>query len=227
MEDNIDILLLFKRKTFLAKNDQIPNLSWIVSGAVASAYGLWAMLVLPGFRKVPFKFKVPYLPSGRVQCENGMKLLKGRRGRLVDLGSGDGRLVLAAASMGFHCTGYELNPILLLYAKTQARWRGISHGQATFVNEDFWMADMSCYNNVTIFLAPSVMEPLEHKLSSELPEDARVIVCRFPFPNWPPSCSEGSGLDQVWAYDMKSLKYKAPLHKNTFSVFSSCQSKGF
>ncbi|KAJ1209820.1 hypothetical protein NDU88_005192 [Pleurodeles waltl] len=184
------------------------------------------MFVLPGFRKIPFKLKVPYLPSGRVQCENVMKLLKGRQGRLVDLGSGDGRLVLTAASMGLQCTGYELNPILLLFAKTQARWRGISHGQATFVNKDFWMADMSSFNNVTIFLAPNVMGPLEQKLSTELPEDARVIACRFPFPNWPPTCSEGSGLDQVWAYDMKSMKKKALLHKNTFSVFS-CQSEGF
>ncbi|XP_069483418.1 ATP synthase subunit C lysine N-methyltransferase-like isoform X2 [Ambystoma mexicanum] len=202
MEDSIDILLLYKRNVFLNKENQISHLDWIVSGAVASAYGLWAMFVLPGFRKVPFKLKVPFLPSSQTQCENVTKLLKGRRGRLVDLGSGDGRLVIAAASMGFHCTGYELNPILLSYAKTQARWRGFACGQATFLKQNFW-----------------TMEALEHKLSAELPENARVISCRFPFPHWTPTCSEGSGLDQVWAYDMQTLK-QTSLDRQTCPGFS-------
>ena len=37
--------------------------------------------------------QVPFLPSGKTQTQNVMKLLRGRRGCLVDLGSGDGRLV--------------------------------------------------------------------------------------------------------------------------------------
>uniref|UniRef100_A0A8K9X8P4 Uncharacterized protein n=1 Tax=Oncorhynchus mykiss TaxID=8022 RepID=A0A8K9X8P4_ONCMY len=54
------------------------------------------------------------------------------------------------------------------------------------------------------------MEVLEEKLLKELSEDAMVVVCRFPFPHWPHTCSKGSGLDQVWAYDVSTLNYKRP-----------------
>ncbi|XP_005997656.1 ATP synthase subunit C lysine N-methyltransferase isoform X3 [Latimeria chalumnae] len=116
--------------------------------------------------------------------------------------------VFRAAAMGFQSTGYELNPILLTYARIRAQWKNIPPIQAKFLNQDLWTADLSEYNNVTVFLAPGVMPTLEKKLISELPADARVVVCRFPFPHWPSTCSEGSGLDQVWAYDMQCFREK-------------------
>ncbi|KAM9857985.1 ATP synthase subunit C lysine N-methyltransferase isoform 3-T3 [Aulostomus maculatus] len=156
---------------------------------------------------------VPYLPSSKDQTLNVMKLLRGRRGHLADLGSGDGRLVFAASSAGFQCTGFEINSILLMYARNKARWTAVPPSQATFVKKDFWKTDLSKYNNVTAFLAPGVpyliglqMEALGEKLIKELPDDARVITCRFPFPNWPHQSTVGSGLDQTWAYDITTVR---------------------
>ncbi|XP_063312978.1 ATP synthase subunit C lysine N-methyltransferase-like [Pelobates fuscus] len=206
MEDNIDTILLNKTTKFLFNDTSNYRLPWIASGMTVSSYALWAIFVLPGFRKVPWKLKVPFLPSSKHQTANVVKLLNGRKGRLVDLGSGDGRLVFAAVSIGFQSRGYELNPILVTWAKTQARWRGISEMNASFVKENFWTADLSSYNNVVLFLAPSVMESLEQKLYAELSDDAWVIACRFPFPHWKPTGTEGTGLDQVWAYSMKTIR---------------------
>ncbi|XP_012684006.1 ATP synthase subunit C lysine N-methyltransferase isoform X3 [Clupea harengus] len=135
-----------------------------------------------------------------------MKLLRGRRGCLVDLGSGDGRLVFAASHVGLRCTGYEINFILTTSAQVRAWWRGVPPSSASFVSRDFWKTDLSDYNNVTAFLAPGVMDVLGEKLLKELPDEARVIACRFPFPDWPCSASEGQGLDQVWAYDMGAVR---------------------
>ncbi|XP_040897307.1 ATP synthase subunit C lysine N-methyltransferase isoform X2 [Toxotes jaculatrix] len=149
---------------------------------------------------------VPYLPSSKDQTLNTMKLLEGRRGRLADLGSGDGRLVFAASAAGFQCTGFEINSILVTYAKSKALWMGVPSSQATFVKKDFWKTDLSSYNNVTAFLAPGVMTVLGDKLLKELPDDALVIACRFPFPNWPHQSSVGSGLDQTFAYDISSVR---------------------
>ncbi|CAJ0950924.1 unnamed protein product [Ranitomeya imitator] len=115
-------------------------------------------------------------------------------------------MVFATASIGFHSTGYELNPILLNWAKLVAYRRGISREQAIFLQQDFWAADLSKYNNVTVFLAPGVVDTLKKKLADELPDNARVIVCRFPLIGWSPTCSEGTGLDQVWAYDMANVR---------------------
>ncbi|KAL7846737.1 hypothetical protein SRHO_G00217170 [Serrasalmus rhombeus] len=117
--------------------------------------------------------------------------------------------VFAACAAGFHCTGFEINSMLLAYSRGRAWWRGLPHSKATFVNQDFWKTDLSKYTNVIAFLAPAVMQDLEEKLLKELPGDARVVVCRFPFPHWPHSCTTGTGLDQVWAYDVYTVQHRA------------------
>lgn len=50
------------------------------------------------------------------------------------------------------------------------------------------------------------MEVLGRKLEMELPDESRVIACRFPFPGWSPTATEGEGLDQAWAYDMNAIR---------------------
>lgn len=160
--------------------------------------------------------QVPYLPSSKEQTVNVLKHLHGRSGRLADLGSGDGRLVFAASSAGFQCTGFEINSILVAYARAKAHWTGQPCSLANFVKTDFWKTDLSSYNNVTAFLAPGVMEVLADKLLKELPDDALVVACRFPFPHWPPQSTLGSGLNQTWAYDMSAVR--AFLMKPTATV---------
>ncbi|CAI9577203.1 unnamed protein product [Staurois parvus] len=126
MEDNIDTILFHKSTKFVFSDKYNSKLPWCAAGMTAAVYAVWTLFVLPGFRKVPWKLKVPYLPSGKAQTANVLKLLQGRKGLLVDLGSGDGRLVLAAASLGFQGTGYELNPFLTNWATAKAWWKGIS-----------------------------------------------------------------------------------------------------
>ncbi|XP_061117581.1 ATP synthase subunit C lysine N-methyltransferase isoform X2 [Conger conger] len=210
MEDSIEVMLQDYSSGYLRRHRDNHVLAVCSSALLAGFYGLWTMFVLPGFRKVPARLKVPYLPSSLEQTANVMKLLQGRQGTLADLGSGDGRLVLAASSRGFHCTGFEINSILLAYSRARAHWRGVPHSHANFVNKDFWKTDLSGYSNVTAFLAPGVMEALEQKLLAELPDGARVVSCRFPFPRWPPSLTEGSGLNQVWAYDVITVRKPRP-----------------
>lgn len=50
------------------------------------------------------------------------------------------------------------------------------------------------------------MGVLGEKLLKELPDDAHVVACRFSFPNWPQQSSAGSGLDQTFAYDIRSVR---------------------
>ncbi|XP_071339309.1 ATP synthase subunit C lysine N-methyltransferase isoform X2 [Trachinotus anak] len=114
--------------------------------------------------------------------------------------------VFAASSAGFQCTGFEINSILVAYARSKAFWKEVPSSQVTFVKKDFWKTDLSSYNNVTAFLAPGVMGVLGEKLLKELPDDARVIACRFPFPNWPHQSSAGSSLDESFAYDISTVR---------------------
>ncbi|KAG9262982.1 protein FAM173B-like isoform X1 [Astyanax mexicanus] len=206
MEDSIEIFLQEQNCTLLRRYRENRTLTLVTGAVFSGVYGLWVMFCMPGLR-VPFRLKVPYLPSTSAQTQNVMKLLDGRRGRLADLGSGDGRLVFAACSSGFQCTGFEINSVLLAYSRGQAWWRGIRHTKATFINQDFWKTDLSKYSNVIAFLAPDAMQDLEEKLMEELPDDGRVVVCRFPLPRWPHSSTRGAGLDQVWAYDVCTARH--------------------
>ncbi|XP_072243859.1 ATP synthase subunit C lysine N-methyltransferase [Leuresthes tenuis] len=205
MEDSIELILQDHSGIF-PTNKPHPIVSACTGALLTGLYGVWSLFSMPGFRKIQCSLKVPYLPSSKGQMQNVMKLLEGRRGRLADLGSGDGRLVFAASSAGFQCTGFEMNSILVAYARSKAYWSGIPSSQATFVKNDFWKTDLSSYNNVTDFLSPGVMEVLGEKLLKELPDDAHVIACRFPFSSWPQKSSVGSGLEQTYAYDISTVR---------------------
>ncbi|NXX97548.1 F173A methyltransferase, partial [Centropus bengalensis] len=153
--------------------------------------------------------QVPFQPAGPRQVAHVLALLRGRAGKTVDLGSGDGRLVVEAHRQGLQpAVGYELNPWLLELSKYRA-WKAGCHGKVSFLKEDLWKVNLSDCHNVIVFLAPSVKPPLATKLLAELPDEARVVAGRFPFPSWTATSTLGQGLDQVWAYDMKEVRQAA------------------
>ncbi|KAM8798479.1 adenine nucleotide translocase lysine N-methyltransferase isoform 1-T1 [Eudromia elegans] len=181
----------------------------LAAGTGLAAYAVWAAVLMPGFRRVPLRLQVPYVPSSAQQVANVMALLEGRAGKTVDLGSGDGRLVIEAYKRGLRpAVGYELNPWLLRLSRYRA-WKAGCDGEVSFLKQDLWKVNLSDCYNVTMFLAPSVKSPLAAKLLAELPDEARVVSGRFPFPCWTPSSTVGTGLDQVWAYDMKEVRQAA------------------
>ncbi|KAM6424110.1 adenine nucleotide translocase lysine N-methyltransferase-like [Liasis olivaceus] len=176
----------------------------IASSAGFLIYFAWTGALALGFRKV--SLQVPYVPSSAKQVHNMMSLLKGRSGKLVDLGSGDGRIVLEAHKQGFRpVIGYELNPWLLKLSHFHA-WRAGCYGKVLYRQQDLWKADLSDCSNVTVFLAPSVVPQLEKKLLSELPDEACVVAARFPFLRWTPSKVVGESLEKAWAYSIRDVR---------------------
>ncbi|KAF0314128.1 Protein N-lysine methyltransferase FAM173B [Amphibalanus amphitrite] len=163
-----------------------------------AAVGLTAVswpFVAPAFRKVC----LPYVPATTEQVTNVLRALKGRSGPLVDLGSGDGRIVIAAAAVGFRSVGVELNPWLVLFSRLWARREGLSP-MASFRRADLFSQDLTQYQNVVIFGVKQMMPRLEIKLAQQLPVTGCVIACRFPLPTWRPSYVIGEGADAVWVY---------------------------
>ncbi|XP_057687487.1 adenine nucleotide translocase lysine N-methyltransferase isoform X1 [Corythoichthys intestinalis] len=168
MEDSIEVIMQ-EYGTILPLSRPHPVLSACTGALLTGLYGVWSLFTMPGFRKIPSNLKVPYLPSSKEQTLNIMKLLEGRTGRLADLGSGDGRLVFAASSAGFKCTGFEINSVLVTYARSKASWNAVPSSQAVFVKKDFWRIDLSQYDNVTAFLAPgAIFEEKNATLMAEL-----------------------------------------------------------
>uniref|UniRef100_A0A803U1V4 Uncharacterized protein n=1 Tax=Anolis carolinensis TaxID=28377 RepID=A0A803U1V4_ANOCA len=106
--------------------------------------------------------------------------------------------VIAAAKLGFKAVGYELNPWLVWYSRYRA-WKEGVHQDARFYISDLWKVNI---------LYEYLQMGNEKKLGEELPLDARIIACRFPFPHWKPTHNFGEGIDTVWAYDSQSFKMK-------------------
>ncbi|XP_060757501.1 adenine nucleotide translocase lysine N-methyltransferase [Neoarius graeffei] len=203
MEDETqeDILGQFKERRL-----GVWGLLQLTVGTGLAVYAMWAGILMPGFRRVPLKLQVPYIPASKRQVGNVMTLLKGRSGSLADLGSGDGRIVLEASRQGFSpAVGYELNPWLLWLARFHA-WRAGYYGKVSYQRDDLWKVNLSGYENITVFLAPSVLTLLQKKLLAELPEDAMIVAGRFPFPDWTPCRIEGDSVDRAWAYHVQALR---------------------
>nr|XP_012330674.1 protein FAM173B isoform X2 [Aotus nancymaae] len=93
-------------------------LTGLVGGTLVAVYAVATPFITPALRKVC----LPFVPATTKQIENVVKMLRCRRGSLVDIGSGDGRIVIAAAKEGFTAVGYELNPWLVWYSRYRA-WR--------------------------------------------------------------------------------------------------------
>lgn len=105
--------------------------------------------------------------------------------RTVDLGSGDGSILIAAAQRGAVAFGVEMNPFLVPYSRWRARRAGVQN-RTTFVMgniEDCPIHDMDV---VFLYLLPSLLKKISVKLSSELKPGACVISNGFPLPGWTP-----------------------------------------
>lgn len=106
---------------------------------------------------------------------------------VVDLGSGDGRLVLAAvetfgARGGF---GVDIDASLVDYANRKAVQDKV-FDRAQFFVRDLFDTDLAQATVVTVYLLPIAMDRLQRKLQSELAPGTRVVSHDYPFPSWTP-----------------------------------------
>ena len=103
---------------------------------------------------------------------------------VMDLGSGDGRTIIAAAKRGARALGVEYNPDLVDYSKRQAAAQGVGD-KAMFAQGDMYAADISKATVLALFLLPSNIEKLVPKFL-DLPPGTRIVANTFWAPDWTP-----------------------------------------
>jgi hypothetical protein len=101
--------------------------------------------------------------------------------KAVDLGSGDGRVVIALARLGAEAHGYEINPVLVARSRRAIAEAGLSK-KARIHWGSFWRADLSGFDVVTTFQVGFIMGRLEAKLRRELSPSARIVSHHWRFP---------------------------------------------
>ena len=125
-----------------------------------------------------------YVPTEKERIKTIIRFAEIKPGeKAVDLGSGDGRLVIALAKAGAEAHGYEINPLLVWKARKDISKAKIEN--KAFIHwKSFWQEDLSDFDVVVIYGISHIMRRLEKKLKGELKKDARVICNAFNFPNW-------------------------------------------
>ena len=109
---------------------------------------------------------------------------------VMDLGSGDGRIVIAAArKFGARGVGIELSPALVEESRRNARLAGVAE-RVSFVEGDVLSADISPASVVTLYLLPGLIGKLEPRFISELRPGTRIVAHAFAMAGWKPDRTE-------------------------------------
>jgi SAM-dependent methyltransferase len=116
---------------------------------------------------------------------------------VVDLGSGDGRNVIAAAKRGARALGVEFNADMVALSEKLAQDAGVGD-KATFVQGDMFEADFSEATVMAMFLLPDNLRRLEPKIRALKP-GTRIVLNTFAIPGWEPDVTEKlEGNCQSW-----------------------------
>jgi SAM-dependent methyltransferase len=116
---------------------------------------------------------------------------------VVDLGSGDGRTVIAAARRGARAIGVEFNPDLVELSRKRAAEAGVAD-KAAFVVGDMYRADLSEATVLALFLTPEHLDGLQQNFLAMKP-GTRIVMNTFPVTDWEPDATETLGPPcKVW-----------------------------
>ena len=157
--------------------------AWIAFVVTTTA----ALGVLP---QAPVQKPTPdihYVPTSGGVTDAMLKLAKVTPSDVVyDLGSGDGRIVIAAAKKyGARGVGIELDPQLIKTATKNALKAGVAD-KVTFIQADLFKTDFSDATVVTLYLSNSINQRLASILKRQLKPGARIVSHRFDMGNWRP-----------------------------------------
>ncbi len=128
---------------------------------------------------------VIWLPTPEAVVERMLAMAQvGPRDVVYDLGSGDGRMVIAAAKRGAKAMGVEFNPELVAFSERRARAEGVA-GRARFVQGDIFETDFREATVVTLYLLPTLNLRLRPTLLGMRP-GTRVVSHAFGMEDWTP-----------------------------------------
>lgn len=132
---------------------------------------------------------VVWVPTPPALVEKMMDLAKvTERDFVMDLGSGDGRNIIAAARRGAHGLGVEYNQDMVELSRRTAEKEGVAD-KAKFIQGDMYEADISKATVLALFLLPENLERLKPKFL-ELRPGSRIVLNGFDIPEWTADVTE-------------------------------------
>jgi len=174
---------------------------------------LLAIAVFPAFSQNPGPYTnklSPYVASPAKAVDLMLEMAKIKPGETVyDLGSGDGRIVIAAAGKyKAKAIGIEISPKLVASATAEIERAKLSD-QARVIQGDVFQADLSGADVVTIYLDTQSNAKLRPRLERFLKRGARVVSYDYPVPGWKATLVEkieGRREHPIYLYEIPPAK---------------------
>ncbi|NDD82826.1 hypothetical protein EB118_01300 [bacterium] len=153
---------------------------------------IWAIVIaLILFFGFTVLFGAPFLPTLQNRTNDALDMLDLKPGDLLlELGSGDGRLLAEAAKRGIKSIGYELNPLLVWYSRLRL-WRYRKLAKVKLSN--YWYVDLPKAQGIYVFLLQPYMQKLDKKITHSKMTPVKLVSFAFVIPNKKPA-KENNGM---------------------------------
>jgi SAM-dependent methyltransferase len=150
-----------------------------------------AIFLCTGATQAQVKLDVPYVPTPQAVVDRMLTLAKVTADDFViDLGSGDGRILITAAKKyGARGLGVDIDPRRIAEATANARKAGVED-RVTFRQQDLYQTSLGEATVLTMYLLQSINLKLRPRILKELPPGARVVSHAFHMGNWAPDRHE-------------------------------------
>lgn len=141
----------------------------------------------------------PFVPSEKRKVRIMLELARIKPGEtVIDLGSGDGKIIIEAAKKGARAVGVEINPFLVWFSRWRVKRLGLEN-LVTILRQDFMKYNFGDADAVFIYLLPKAVEKIKAKMFDELKNGARVVSNTFPVQGWEPA----EEMEKVRLYQIK------------------------
>lgn len=154
--------------------------------------------------------KLPYVPTPQIVVDEMLKMAHvTAKDFVVDLGSGDGRMILTAAKI-FKASGLgvDIDSKLVELSNKTAKSQGLDE-RAKFIEQDMFKADIGKASVITLYVLPDFMEKLRPKLLKELKPGTRIVAHDYYMTGWYPDRQavltvpekvDANGTDKAYLY---------------------------
>ncbi len=146
------------------------------------AFLILFIVLLLSFMAIDFFLELPFVRTQKGRIETIMQFAKINKGEtVVDLGSGDGRLLIEAARRGAHAIGYEINPFLIALSLLHIKLEGLGN-QIWIQKENLWKADLAVADVIFVYALKKTMPKMEAFIFKNAQKGTRVVVNTNIFP---------------------------------------------
>lgn len=162
---------------------------WLLLGAIITVLCFGFVLL----------FGPPYLPTMNKQVRIAIEMINLKPGQtLLELGSGDGKVLRAAAEAGVYAVGFELNPILVVISRLRT-WRYRKYVRVVWGN--FWNStDWPTADGIFVFILQKHMPRLDKIIIDWPHKPVRLVSFAFPIPHKKPLQQSSKG---VYLYEYR------------------------